>query len=102
MAAATAHVPATMRSGTVRWVTGASPSTPVTTKVDVPVPSMVAPIDASMRQMSTISGSRAALSMTVTPSAVTAAISNVSVAPRWGSQSQIDAPFSCSGAEARR
>ncbi len=84
MAAATAQVPATMRSGTVAWSTGTSSSTPWMLRVDVPTPSMSAPIDCSIVQMSTISGSRAALSITVSPSARTAAMRRVSVAPTLG------------------
>ena len=54
----------------------------------------------SIAQMSTISGSRAALSISVTPLASTAAMSRFSVAPTLGKSSQIVAPRSPSGAEA--
>ena len=47
--------------------------------------------------MSTISGSRAALSISVTPLASTAAISRFSVAPTLGKSSQIVAPRSPAG-----
>ena len=46
--AATAQVPATMRSETVRCVTGLSRSTPVMVSVDEPMPSMRAPISTSI------------------------------------------------------
>ena len=95
MAAATAQVPATMRSGTVRWVTGRSFETPSITKVDVPTPSICAPISISIKQMSTISGSRAALSIVLRPWARTAAITSVSVAPTLGKSSHTSAPVSC-------
>ena len=51
------------------------------TSVDVPMPVMFAPIATRNSQRSVISGSRAALSMRVTPSASTAAVSRFSVAP---------------------
>ena len=50
--------------------------------------------------MSTISGSRAALSISVTPLASTAAISRFSVAPTLGKSSQILPPRRPRGAEA--
>jgi hypothetical protein len=53
-----------------------------------------------MRQMSTISGSRAALSISVVPLASTAAMSRFSVAPTLGKSSQIVAPCRPPGAEA--
>lgn len=84
MTAATAQVPATTRSGTVVWSAGCSVSTPCTASVEEPMPSMEAPIASSSRQMSMISGSRAALSMTVVPSAVTEAMRRFSVAPTLG------------------
>jgi hypothetical protein len=59
---------------------------------EVPAPEIFAPISASIAQMSTISGSRAALSISVRPSASTAAISRFSVAPTLGKSSQIVAP----------
>ena len=48
------------------------------------MPSICAPIATSMPQRSTISGSRAALSMTVAPLASTAAVMMFSVAPTLG------------------
>src|SRR4028118_1588369 len=62
--------------------------------VEEPAPWMRAPIAVSIEQMSTISGSRAELSMTVVPSASTAAISRFSVAPTDGEASQIEVPGS--------
>ncbi|SKV43086.1 Uncharacterised protein [Mycobacteroides abscessus subsp. abscessus] len=52
--------------------------------MDVPAPSISAPICTSMVHRSTTSGSRAALWMVVTPSASTAAIKMFSVAPTEG------------------
>ena len=74
-------------------------STPSTLSVDVPAPSIRAPIAVSIAQMSTISGSRAALSISVTPLASTAAISRFSVAPTLGKSSQIVAPCRPPGAD---
>jgi hypothetical protein len=89
-----AQVPATIRSGTVVYVTGLRIGTPSTVIVEEPAPWMRAPIAVSIEQMSTISGSRAELSMTVVPSASTAAISRFSVAPTDGKSSQIEVPVS--------
>ena len=58
---------------------------------------MWAPMPVSMAQMSTISGSRAALSISVTPLASTAAMSRFSVAPTLGKSSQIVAPLQPAG-----
>ena len=63
------------------------------------MPSIWAPIATSIWHRSTISGSRAALSMTVVPLASTAAVMMFSVAPTLGKSSQIEAPRS-SGASA--
>jgi hypothetical protein len=98
MAAAKAHVPATIRSGTIECVVGDSASTPSTASVDVPRPSIFAPICCSIWHRSTISGSRAALSMTVVPVASTAAIRMFSVAPTLGKSSQTVVPVSPCGA----
>ena len=68
--------------------------------VDVPAPSIRAPIRVSIVQMSTISGSRAALSIVVAPRASTAAITRFSVAPTLGKSSTMSAPCSPSGASA--
>ena len=61
-----------------------STSTPSISIVLVPAPSMRAPIAARKLAMSAISGSRAALSITVVPRASTAAIIRFSVAPTLG------------------
>ena len=66
------------------------------------MPSICAPICTSMVQMSTISGSRAALSMTVVPLASTAAMSRFSVAPTLGKSSHTVAPCSRSSRVAMR
>ena len=60
---------------------------PSTTSVDEPAPEMLAPMRSRNRQRSNISGSRAALSITVVPLAATAAISRFSVAPTLGNSS---------------
>ena len=100
IAAPKAHVPATMRSPIVRWDTGRSSATPSTSIFEEPAPLMWAPMPVSIAQMSTISGSRAALSISVTPLASTAAISRFSVAPTLGKSSQMRAPRRPSGAVA--
>ena len=82
--AATAQVPATIRSETVVYSVARNALTPEIVSSDVPMPEICPPIETNMLQMSTISGSRAALSIIVCPLAVTAAISNVSVAPTLG------------------
>ena len=94
MVAAIAHVPATMRSATALCRTGCNASTPSISSVDVPMPSICAPIATNIWHRSTISGSRAALSIAVLPLASTAAISRFSVAPTLGKSSQIVAPVS--------
>ena len=71
----------------------ASPgSTPRTTSVAVPMPEMSAPIATNISQRSTTSGSRAALSIVVTPSAYTAAVTMFSVAPTLGNPNVTSAP----------
>ena len=100
MAAPNAQVPATMRSGTIACSVGESLSTPSMVSVELPAPSILAPICSSIWHRSTISGSRAALSMTVVPLARTAAISTFSVAPTLGKSSQTVAPVSPLGARA--
>ena len=61
-----------MRSATTAWsVACREPwSTPCTISVDDPAPSTSAPIDVNIAHRSPISGSRAALSMTVVPLAL--------------------------------
>jgi hypothetical protein len=55
--------------------------------VALPAPVMRAPIELRNAARSAISGSRAALSMTVVPLAITAAMSRFSVAPTLGNSS---------------
>ena len=61
-----------------------SSRTPSTSIVADPAPWIPAPIATRNAARSAISGSRAALSITLTPSAVTAAIIRFSVAPTLG------------------
>ena len=79
--AATAHrkVPASMRSATTRWVQPCSFSTPWMRMRLVPWPSIFAPMAISISARSEISGSCAAFSSTVSPSASAAAIMKFSV-----------------------
>ena len=65
------------------------------------MPSIFAPIWVSIAARSMISGSRAALSITVVPSASTAAMRMFSVAPTLGKSSQICAPRSTLAAARR-
>ena len=67
---------------------------PVIVSVECRRPDTLAPIWFSIVHRSTISGSRAALSIVVTPSASTAAIRMFSVAPTDGKSSWISAPRS--------
>ncbi len=96
IAAANAQVAPTIRSPITRWSVGWSAVTPCTVSVEDPIPSIFAPIWVSIAARSTISGSRAALSITVGPSASTAAMRMFSVAPTLGKSSQIWAPRSTS------
>ena len=79
----TRNVPASMRSPTVVCSQGCSSSngTPSTSMMEVPAPVTRAPMLLSMSARSTISGSRAALSIVVVPLAKTEAIMRFSVAP---------------------
>ncbi len=79
IAAATSRVPASMRSGITRCRAPPSSGTPSISRRSVPAPSMRAPIAESSRARSVTSGSRAAFSMTVVPSASAAAIIRFSV-----------------------
>ena len=94
-ATAARYVAAWMRSATVRWSAAFSDprSTPLTTMRDVPMPLMSAPMSTSRSHMSTTSGSRAALSIVVVPSANTAAVTMFSVAPTLGNEKAISAPW---------
>ena len=84
-----------MRSGTTAWSAArrnwAVPA-PSMRSVDEPAPEMLAPMRPRNRQRSNISGSRAALSITVVPLAATAAISRFSVAPTLGNSSTTRPP----------
>ncbi len=73
-----------MRSAMTSWSTPWSVCPPSMRMVLVPAPSMTAPIPLRKAHRSTISGSRAAFSITVTPSAAVAAMSRFSVAPTLG------------------
>ncbi|CAB4610061.1 unannotated protein [freshwater metagenome] len=84
IAAANAQVPVTIRSGIAVWSTGLKDLTPVIFKVGEPKPSIFAPIEINIWPRSTISGSRAALSIMVTPFARTDAVNKFSVAPTLG------------------
>ncbi len=94
-AAATAHrnVPASMRSGITAWRAPCSRSTPWITSRSVPIPSIRAPIATSRCARSLTSGSRAAFSITVSPSARVAAISRFSVPVTVIMSVTIRAPF---------
>ena len=70
-----------MRSGSTSWVAPCSRPTPVTTIREEPAPSIRAPIFTRQLARSTTSGSRAAFSITVVPSARVAAISATWVPP---------------------
>ena len=80
-ATATAHknVPVSIRSATTAWLQPFKLATPSIRIRLVPCPSMRAPILMSISAKSVISGSCAALSSTVTPSASAAAIIKFSV-----------------------
>ena len=69
-----------------------SAGTPSISMIEVPAPSTFAPMAHSMLARSTISGSRAAFSMMVRPSATTDAISMFSVAPTLGKSRTMSAP----------
>ena len=94
--AATAHrkVPASMRSATTWWVQPWSFSTPWITIRLVPWPSMRAPILISISARSVISGSCAAFSSTVSPSASAAAMRKFSVPVTVTMSVRMPAPFS--------
>ena len=79
MAAATSSVPASMRSGTTLWTAPVSSGTPSISMRSVPTPCRRAPIAVSSAPRSLTSGSRAAFSMIVVPSASAAAIMRFSV-----------------------
>ena len=73
-----------MRSAMTSWMAPCSAWPPSIVIVLVPAPSMWAPIDMRNLARSTISGSRAAFSITVAPRAAVAAMRRFSVAPTLG------------------
>ena len=95
-AAADISVAATMRSGIIACTAGLSFFIPSITTVLSPAPCIFAPQALRKSARSTISGSRAALLITVVPFAVTAAIMIFSVAPTDGIGRAIFAPWSSS------
>ena len=92
-AAATRKVPVSMRSGMMRCSAPASALTPSIVIVSLPAPSMFAPIALRQFARSTTSGSRAAFSMTVVPSARQAAIIRFSVPVTVTRSLNMRAPF---------
>ena len=93
MAAATMYVPASMRSGMMRYSHPLREETPSMVMMEVPWPVILAPMALRKLARSTTSGSRAAFSMTVTPSAREAAMSRFSVPPTVGKSRVILAPL---------
>ncbi len=93
IATAARNVAASTRSGIVSCFVGRSDSTPSTSIVDVPAPSICAPIALRRSAKSEISGSRAAFSITVAPFANAAAMRMFSVAPTLGNSSVTGAPL---------
>ena len=79
-AAATAQLPASMKSPSTRWLAPERRATPLTRSVLVPSPVISAPIRLRKRASSATCGSQAALRMSVVPEAVAAARRAVSVA----------------------
>ena len=91
-APAARYVAAAMRSGITRCSQPERRGTPSTVMVLSPAPEIRAPQETRKSARSQISGSRAALLMTVVPSAKTAAIRIFSVAPTLGNASEIAVP----------
>ena len=81
-----------MRSGITECSTALRPRTPSITIVDVPAPSTFPPIRLRNEARSAISGSLAAFSIVVSPSARTAAIIMFSVAPTLGNSKTMRLP----------
>ena len=79
MAPAARNVPASIRSGMTRCAAPWSRSTPSTTSRGEPIPSILAPMATRKRARSATSGSHAAPSMTLRPSATTAAMRTFAV-----------------------
>jgi hypothetical protein len=81
IAAAMAYVPVSMRSAITECSAPCSRSTPWIVSVEVPMPSIRAPILVRQLARSATSGSRAAFSITVSPFARVAAMRALWVAP---------------------
>ncbi len=96
IAAATMNVPVSILSGIIPCLQLPSLATPSILMVSVPAPLTFAPILFRKFARSTISGSSAAFSIMVVPSASTAAIIMFSVAPTLGKSRYMDAPRSLS------
>ena len=94
IAPATRNVPASMRSGITVCSVPCNFSTPRIRTVEVPSPEICAPIFRSSSTKSVTSGSRAAFSSTVSPSASAAAINIFSVPVTVIFSNTICAPFS--------
>ena len=93
IAAATRKVPVSMRSGTTEWRPPPRRSTPWMTMRDVPAPSIFAPSALRHSARSVTSGSIAAFSSTVVPSASVAAAMTFSVPVTVTMSVQIRVPF---------
>ena len=94
------NVPASMRSPTTACSQGCNSVTPWISITGVPAPIIWAPISFKRLARSTISGSRAALSITVVPFAKTDAIIKFSVAPTEAKARETVSPTIPFGAEA--
>ena len=82
-----------MRSGSTLWRAPLRRDTPWMTIREVPAPEILAPILMRQSATSTISGSRAAFSITVSPLASEAAIKAVCVPPTVTFGKTISPPF---------
>ena len=96
MPAATKKVPASMRSAMMAYSVPRRLLTPLMRMVLLPWPSICAPQEMRKLARSTTSGSRAAFSSVVSPSASTAAMSRFSVPPTVGMSKVMWAPRSLS------
>ena len=94
IAPASSSVPVAMRSGMISYSTPCSSGTPVMRIVSPPWPAMRAPIATRKFARSTTSGSIAALWITVSPCAVTAASIAFFVAPTEGMRNDTSPPRS--------
>ena len=91
-----------MKSLPIRKSVPESLAAPCTVRMFDPIPAIRAPMDTSIRQRSWTWGSEAAFSMTVVPSASTAAMSAFSVAVTEVSSRNIAAPFSLLAESAKK